>query len=167
MGPDAYSRKNLYTNPEANPILILGIGNLLLKDEGVGIHFIRMLKGKTLPSGVEAIDGGTRGLDLLLLMEGHKLVVIVDCARMGEPPGTVRVFEPKDIVPDRNRGFSVHGLNLASALEFGARFGKLPEIFIVGVEPESIEVEIGLSEAVRQALPEIERAVDGIIARNR
>jgi hydrogenase maturation protease len=151
------------TKPDRKPILILGVGNLLLKDEGVGIHFVQELHKKHLPSDVEVMDGGTRGLDLLMLMEGRKLVVIVDCARMGETPGTVRVFGAKDIVPEKNRGFSVHGLNLASALEFGERLGTLPDVFIVGVEPESIEIEIGLSDVVRKALPDIERAVDEII----
>jgi hydrogenase maturation protease len=102
-----------------------------------------------------------------MLMEGRKLVVVVDCARLGETPGTVRVFGPKDIVPETNRGFSVHGLNLATALEFGQRLGTLPEIFIVGVEPESISIEIGLSDVVRKALPVIERTVDDILTRKR
>ncbi len=154
-------------NPDTKPILILGVGNLLLKDEGVGIHFVQQLQKKPLPPDVDVMDGGTRGLDLLMLMEGRKLVVVVDCARLGETPGTVRVFGPKDIVPEKNRGFSVHGLNLASALEFGERLGTLPEVFIVGVEPQSIEIEIGLSDAVRQALPVIEQTVDEIVASKR
>jgi len=165
--PGAESGSNPDTNSDVKPILILGVGNLLLKDEGVGIHFVQQLQKKRLPPDVEALDGGTRGLDLLMLMEGRKLVVVVDCARLGETPGTVRVFGPKDIVPEKSRGFSVHGLNLATALEFGARLGTLPDIFIVGVEPESIAIEIGLSDAVRNALPVIERTVDEIVTSKR
>jgi hydrogenase maturation protease len=161
------SDKNRDADPGTKPILVLGVGNLLLKDEGVGIHFVQRLQKKSLPPDVDVMDGGTRGLDLLMLMEGRKLVVVVDCARLGEAPGTVRVFGPKDIVPEKNRGFSVHGLNLASALEFGKRLGMLPEVFIVGVEPESIAIEIGLSAVVREALPVIERTVDEIVARGR
>jgi hydrogenase maturation protease len=161
------SDKNRDADPGIKPILVLGVGNLLLKDEGVGIHFVQRLQKKSLPPDVDVMDGGTRGLDLLMLMEGRKLVVVVDCARLGEAPGTVRVFGPKDIVPEKNRGFSVHGLNLASALEFGERLGMLPEVFIVGVEPESIAIEIGLSAVVREALPVIERTVDEIVARGR
>jgi hydrogenase maturation protease len=160
--PDANTDINHSTNTK--PILILGVGNLLLKDEGVGVHFVQQLQGRSLPSDVEVMDGGTRGLDLLMLIEGRKLVVIIDCARMGETPGTVRVFAPKDIVPEKSRGFSVHGLNLANMLELGERLGMLPEIYIVGVEPESIAIEIGLSDAVRGALPEIERVVDKIVS---
>jgi hydrogenase maturation protease len=162
-GPDTCPK----ATPDVKPVLILGVGNLLLKDEGVGIHFVQQIQKKALPPDVEVLDGGTRGLDLLMLMEGRKLVVVVDCARLGETPGTVRVFGPKDIVPEKNRGFSVHGLNLASALEFGERLGTLPDIFIVGVEPESIQIEIGLSDVVREALPVIERTVDEIVTRRR
>ena len=167
MNPNTDSGVNPNTTPDIKPILILGVGNLLLKDEGVGIHFVQQLQKRSLPPDVEVLDGGTRGLDLLMLMEGRKLVVVVDCARLGEAPGTVRVFGPKDIVPEKNRGFSVHGLNLASALEFGERLGTLPDIFIVGVEPESIQIEIGLSDVVRQALPVIERTVDEIVTGKR
>jgi len=165
--PGANAGANPSANPDIKPVLILGVGNLLLKDEGVGIHFVQQLQKKSLPPDVEVLDGGTRGLDLLMLMEGRRLVVVVDCARLGEAPGTVRVFGPKDIVPETNRGFSVHGLNLASALEFGERLGKLPDIFIVGVEPESIQIEIGLSDVVRRALPVIERTVNDIVSRSR
>jgi hydrogenase maturation protease len=158
---------NSGANSDVKPILVLGVGNLLLKDEGVGIHFVQQLQKKQLPADVEVLDGGTRGLDLLMLMEGRKLAIVVDCARLGEAPGTVRVFGPKDIVPEKNRGFSVHGLNLASALEFGERLGTLPDIFIVGVEPESIQIEIGLSDVVRQALPVVECTVNDIVTNHR
>ena len=167
MSPDTTNDSTPGAGPDVKPILILGVGNLLLKDEGIGIHFVQKLQKEPLPPDVEVLDGGTRGLDLLMLMEGRKLVVVVDCARLGEKPGTVRVFGPKDIVPERNRGFSVHGLNLASALEFGERLGKLPKIFIVGVEPQSIEIQIGLSDVVKEALPAIECTVQDIVTRNR
>jgi hydrogenase maturation protease len=136
-------------------------------DEGVGIHLVQSLAGQELPPDVEVMDGGTRGLDLLMLFQGRKLVVIVDCARMGEKPGTVRVFEAREIEPQQSRAFSVHGINLGHALELGERLGMLPEVVIVGVEPEKIGINIGLTDTLSAALPEIEKTVKDLIAARR
>ncbi len=153
--------------PSEKPILVLGVGNLLLKDEGVGIHVVRSLAAQELPPDVEVMDGGTRGLDLLMLFQGRRLVIIVDCARMGEKPGAMRVFEARDLPPQQGRAFSVHGINLGDALELGERLGMLPEVVIVGVEPEKIDIEIGLTDAVKAIVPKIEKTVRELIQARR
>jgi hydrogenase maturation protease len=144
------------------PILVLGVGNLLLKDEGVGIHFVQAFQKHGLPSNVEAMEGGARGIDLLPLFEGRKLVVIVDCARMEEKPGEIRTFEAAEIIEKRT-GFSMHGASLATTLDLGQRLGMLPEVVVVGIEPETIDIEIGLSDTATQAIEEVERVVRKII----
>jgi len=145
------------------PILILGVGNLLLKDEGVGIHFVQAFQKHGVPYNVEATEGGARGIDLLPLFEGRRLVVIVDCARMGEKPGTIRTFEAREIIEKSGTGFSMHGANLATTLDLGQRLGMLPEVVVVGIEPEIIDIEIGLSDTVAKAIEEVERVVRKII----
>ncbi|KPJ59318.1 MAG: hypothetical protein AMJ46_11805 [Latescibacteria bacterium DG_63] len=148
---------------KVKPILILGVGNKLLKDEGVGVHFIEALQKQKLPSDVEVEDGGARGIDLLALIRGRKLVIIVDAARMGKSPGTVRTFEPAEIIEKHTRGFSVHGASLADTLKIGEHLGLLPDIVIVGVEPETVEIEIGLSDTVAKSMKKIQKLVDKII----
>jgi hydrogenase maturation protease len=150
-------------NQAVKPILILGVGNLLLKDEGVGIHFVEAFQKHGIPSNAEAMEGGARGIDLLPLFEGRRLVVIVDCARMGEKPGTIRTFEASEIIEKRGTGFSMHGANLATTLDLGQRLGMLPEVVVVGIEPETIDIEIGLSETAAGAIGEAERVVREII----
>ena len=154
------------TVPESSkvkPILVLGVGNLLLKDEGVGAHFVEAFRKRTLPSGVEVVDGGARGIDLLAMIEGRKLVVIVDCARMGEPPGTIRTFEASEIIRKRGSGFSVHGATLAHTLKIGEHLGILPDIVILGIEPETVEICIGLSDVVTRAMEQAQEMVREII----
>jgi hydrogenase maturation protease len=150
-------------NQEVKPILILGVGNKLLKDEGVGVHFIETLQKEQLPPGVEVEDGGARGIDLLTLIRGRKLVIIVDSAHMGEEPGTVRTFESEEIIQKHTKGFSVHGASLADTLKLGEHLGVLPDIVIVGVEPETIEIDIGLSDTASKTLGEIRKVVEKII----
>jgi hydrogenase maturation protease len=145
------------------PILVLGVGNLLLKDEGIGIHFVQAFQKHDLPPNVEATEGGARGIDLLPLFEGRKLVVIVDCARMDETPGTIRTFTATEIIQNKSGGFSVHGMSLANTLDLGQRLGALPEVVVVGIEPEIVDIGIGLSDIACQALAEIERTVRQII----
>ncbi len=149
---------------ELRPILVLGVGNKLLKDEGVGVHFIEAFEKEGLPPGVEVEDGGARGIDLLTLIRGRKLVIIVDSARMGEKPGTVRTFGPEEVIKKHTKGFSVHGASLADTLKLGEHLGILPEIVIVGVEPETIEIDIGLSDTARKTLGEIRKVVEKIIS---
>ena len=78
-------------------ILVLGVGNLLMGDEGVGIHAIRELMERTHPPHVDIIDGGTAGLDLLHVMEGYQKVLIIDAVDVGEEPGAILRFSPQDV----------------------------------------------------------------------
>jgi len=75
-------------------VLILGLGNPLLGDEGVGLRAVEELKGLELPDGVTVAEGGTTGLGLVSLMEGYQRVIVVDAADMGHPPGCVVRFTP-------------------------------------------------------------------------
>ena len=76
------------------PTLILGIGNLLLKDEGVGVHVVQALRGRKIPDGVEVVDGGTFGLDLIDIFAGRRKVIFIDAMLSKAPPATVLRFSP-------------------------------------------------------------------------
>ncbi len=124
------------------PILILGIGNVLLKDEGIGVHVVRRLQHAPLPPGVEVVDGGTMGLDLLWRMEDREKVILIDVVRSGEPPGTVFRFHPGDIARVSNREkLSFHQAGLFDMLKIADLMDKqLPEMIIIAIEPKDISM---------------------------
>lgn len=133
---------------------IIGIGNPLMGDDGVGIAAVECLRAMALPEGVEAVDGGTCGLTLLDLMEGAGTVILVDAVETGKPPGTVVRFTPEEVVlPEGEAAPSLHEAGLAQVLTLGREMDLLPsEIVIYGVQPASVECRLGLSPSVAHAL---------------
>ena len=141
--------------------LILGLGNPLREDDGVGCRIVEELARRTLPPGVRVLDGGTAGLGLLDLMEGWERIVIVDAAEMGRRPGKFVRFTPAEMrlhaSPDR---FSLHHAGLSEVLALADALGRvLPEMVIFGVQPASAGWGEGLSLAVEAALPALIAAV--------
>jgi len=146
-------------------ILILGVGNLLRRDEGVGVHVVQRLQQLRLPKGVQVIDGGTAGMGLLDLLEGYERAVIIDAADMGLEPGSVVKFRPEAVQfysPDLR--LSLHSVDVGSVLELARLLGKkLPELVIIGVQPKdtgwgtdlSIEVLAEMRHIVDLVLEEI------------
>jgi hydrogenase maturation protease len=130
---------------------VLGIGNLLLGDEGVGIHTIRALRERfVFPGGVNIIDGGTMGLDLLPFIEGNDLLLIIDAVDFNAEPGTVRVVEGKDVRTFMDMKFSVHQIGLPDMLFAASLTGVLPgTMCLVGIQPDRIETGLQLSVKVR------------------
>ncbi len=134
-------------------VRIIGVGNPLMGDDGVGIAVVERLQGLPLPPGVEAVDGGTGGLTLLHLMEGATAVILVDAAEMGELPGTLRRFGLDEVSPEANDGLSLHQAGLGEVFALGRELELLPpRLFVLGVQPESVEQRIGLSPSVEAAL---------------
>ncbi len=138
-------------------ILIIGVGNLLLGDEGVGVHIVEKLMKMSLPSGVEVVDGGTGGISILNLMEDADKVIIVDAVLGGGAPGEIYVVEKDRLINGKVKFFSLHELDLQSALMIGKELGKLPpELVLVGVEPKNYEeFSMDLSPEVRAAVPNV------------
>jgi len=145
-------------NPNNNTILILGLGNILLGDEGVGVRAAEELMTQDLGDGVEVIDGGTAALDVLLSRQkGYKLVVI-DAVRGGAEAGAVYKSrlggEDLAAAPERTGGVSLHDMGLFEALAAAERLDRLPGgAVIIGIEPLRIEPSLELSEQVRASLP--------------
>ena len=123
-------------------VLVLGIGNSLLSDEGVGVHVVTRLAGESghVP-GVQFADGGTLGLLLAPMIEAAASVIFVDASEMASAPGTVRAFEGADM--DRfigsNRKRSAHEVGLLDLIALAALAGRLPERrALIGIQPQSI-----------------------------
>ena len=141
--------------------LILGLGNALRADDGVGPAVIDWLDQQALPPDVEAIDGGTAGLDIVPTLMGHEQAIIVDAANVGRAPGEWVRFTP-DVarLEDNATALSLHSAGLAEALALGAALNVLPQtIIIYGVQPQSLEWSPQMSDEVGAAVIEVGQAI--------
>jgi len=138
-------------------ILIAGLGNLLLRDDGVGVHAVRSMNCRRPRSrGVRVVEVGTAVLDALHLFEWADRILAIDAMRAGGSPGTLYSFGVSE-VEDRPQA-SLHELGLLSALRFLAE-GKRPPVVILGVEPAVIDYGLDLSPEVQSALPGLTQSV--------
>jgi len=136
--------------------VVLGIGNLIRGDDGVGVHVARALMARGCPDGVEVLDGGTAPLDALATVGPVDRLVIVDAADLGEAPGTIRVLTPDDLIAAAGESVSLHDLDLVWALNVLQVTGQEPdEIAIVGVQPASMDWSTELSPAVAARLDDV------------
>ena len=136
-----------------NDILVLGIGNLLMKDEGIGIHIIRRLSSETIP-GIDLMDGGTGGLHLLDPVQSHKKVIVIDASLDEFPAGTVRVLHPK-FAMDFPRQLSAHEIGFKDLIDAATISGKLPEMHLVAISVKDFgEMSMDLSPEAEEAIPE-------------
>ena len=147
--------------PRQPRILIAGLGNYLLRDDGIGVHAVRALQ-QTPPPGAVLADIGTAVLDALHLLEWADKILAIDAMQAGGPPGTLYAFGV-DAVEGPGMQTSLHELNFLAALDFLPRRTK-PEILMVGMEPETIDYGLDLSSAVAAALPELTREVRKIVS---
>ncbi len=121
-------------------LLVVGLGNTLLKDEGVGVHVVNSLRSRTLPDDVSLMDGATMGVDLLYDILDSDRVIIVDSAQMDISAGEYRTFGISEIEDGAHfPNYSLHDLTLAETIALGGIIADLPPITIVGIQPESIE----------------------------
>ena len=146
-----------FTDDKRAPILVLGLGNMLLSDDGVGPALLNQLADYDArwKDQVEFVDGGTQGLALLGHLSGRRALIIVDALKRGAAPGTIHRLtlpELREVSP--GRASSGHESNAGELLAAAQLLDELPDrLFVVGVEPEKIATGIGLSESVQRALP--------------
>lgn len=142
-------------------LLVLGLGNPLRGDDGIGPRVIEALQGHALPSGVDVIDGGTGGLAIVNLLSCRQRVIIVDAVNMGLPPGHVQRFTLDEArLVDDHTNLSAHGAGLREALVLAQALGLLPdEVVVFGVQPQSLDWKNGLTEPVEAVLSSIVDAI--------
>jgi len=148
--------------------LLLGTGNTLLRDEGVGVHLVRNLERQLAGRpGVTCLDGGTLSFTLAAELGRHPRLIALDAAATGGPPGTVRLFEGAEMDRYLARGRrSVHEVGLSDLLDMARLAGDLPvRRALLGIEPASLEWGEELSPAVAQALPKAAQRVLELIDR--
>jgi hydrogenase maturation protease len=140
-------------------IVVIGVGNLLLKDEGIGIHALKALQESGLPPEVRLIDGGTSP-DLIACTRAGEKLIIIDAARAGGEPGAIYRFRPDDLAGEKGVLTSAHELGVVPNLKLMSLLGNEPkETVIIGIEPKEIDFGIELSAELQRKLPEIVRVV--------
>jgi hydrogenase maturation protease len=138
-------------------IAIFGIGNILLSDDGVGIHIINRLKGEyEFPENVEIIDGGTKGLDLLPLLENRDKVLFIDASNFKKEPGTIGTIEGDNIPAFLGQKLSVHHIGIPDML-FAAKLMEItpPEMCLIGIQPESMETSTELTGVIQDKMDDL------------
>lgn len=137
--------------------LVLGLGNILLSDEGVGVRAVEALVEQVpLPPDVEVLDGGTSGMDLLDQIAGRARLIVVDAVRTGRPPASVVRLAGDEVPAFFSAKLSPHQLGLSDVLAVLRLMDAAPaEITVIGVEPVSLDLGLDLSPAVAASLAEV------------
>ncbi|HMK60114.1 MAG TPA: HyaD/HybD family hydrogenase maturation endopeptidase [Dissulfurispiraceae bacterium] len=134
--------------------VLLGLGNVLMKDESLGVHAVRAIRDRfDCPSGLTIIDGGTLGLDLLPLFEDYDRMIIVDAVNFGREPGYIGVLEDEQIPAAIFSKLSVHQIGLADLISVARLKGIMPSrLCLIGMQPAPEDFSLGLemSDSVKQ-----------------
>jgi hydrogenase maturation protease len=147
-------------------VLVAGVGNIFLGDDGFGVEVARRLSADLLPENVRVADYGIRGIHLAYqLLDGYDTLILVDAVSRGEPPGTLFVIEPDLTRPASGDPLmDAHDLDPASVLRLVRHLGgRLDRVFVVGCEPQRTEECIGLSAPVERAVDEAARMVRKLV----
>jgi hydrogenase maturation protease len=148
--------------------VILGIGNTILSDEGVGVRAAEALEEQyDLPEGVEVIDGGTAGMELLGPLSGTDLLLVLDAIKAGRPPGTVVKMVGDEVPVFFRSKLSPHQVSISDVLA-GLEFSGDPpgDLVLIGVEPDNLELGLELTPAITAQVPQMVRlAVAELAAR--
>ena len=135
-------------------ILVLGIGNVLLTDEGIGVRTLKEMERRfSFPANVELLDGGTSGIELLRHIRNRDCLIIIDAMKCGQAPGTVVRVEGEDVPAAFRTRISPHQLGLSDLLAAAMLTDELPKkLVLFGVEPESIDIGLDLTDTVEASL---------------
>ncbi|MGD0232058.1 MAG: HyaD/HybD family hydrogenase maturation endopeptidase [Syntrophorhabdales bacterium] len=137
-----------------NSVCVIGLGNLLLQDDAVGVRAIEAIKESyRLDPQVDLLDGGTGGLDLLPVIEHYEKVLFVDAVDAGEPPGAIVIIEGDGIPSFLTSQVSVHHVGLSGLLFAAKMAGSLPaEICLIGIQPESVDIGLEMTDLLKKRL---------------
>jgi hydrogenase maturation protease len=141
-------------NTNWHKICVIGLGNTLMQDDGVGVRTIEAIKARcSFEPEIDLLDGGTAGLDLLPVIEHYEKVLFVDAVDAGEPPGAIVIIEGDAIPSFLSKQGSVHHVGLSDLL-FAARMaGYLPaEVCLIGIQPECVDIGLEMTEALKKRL---------------
>lgn len=138
-------------------VVVLGIGNILMQDEGVGVHAAERLRERfDLPPDVELVDGGTAGMELLPELDGTDHLIVMDAVRAGREPGSIVRLAGDDVPAFFKTKLSPHQISLSDILAALAFKGAaLKSVVVIGVQPISFDLDMALSPAIAARLDEV------------
>lgn len=152
-------------NQPQKEILILGIGNYLMGDEGIGVHLAQQLENELLPPGVDVLDGGTGGFHLLSYFEQYKTVIIVDATLDNNPAGTIRLIKPR-FASDFPKAMSTHDIGLKDLTGALQLMDKMTSVYLFVVSIDSLQQQsIELSPEMAAVLPLLKQQLFELIER--
>lgn len=139
-------------------ILVMGVGNILMADEGIGVKIVNKMQDLDLPDHVELLDGGTAGLDLMPYMKDKNKIIIIDCIDTEDPPGTVYRMTPLDLEEISTFTISsMHQIGLAETIQMSRLLGNNADVIIIGITPKNFK------KYSLEISPELEDVLDRVI----
>ncbi|MEO1784118.1 HyaD/HybD family hydrogenase maturation endopeptidase [Thermodesulfobium sp. 4217-1] len=137
-------------------IVVIGIGNEIQGDDGLGVHVIKELEKISLPKEVELLAGGTSGPDLIVYFEGVDLLIFVDAIRGGNEPGTMYKYNPEEMKYQRSVALSPHQIGIPETLRLAEFADKKPKKSVFfGMEPMNLDFSMELSQPLKEKLPRL------------
>jgi len=144
-----------FEKDKTNSILVMGVGNYLMGDEGIGVHIIQKMSKIKLPEYVDILDGGTGGFLLLNCFEAYNTIIFVDATMDGKPAGTISLIRPK-FASDFPSALSVHDVGLKDMIEAVYLMEKIPDIHLFTISIEELNpMTVELNEKVSAAIPKV------------
>lgn len=137
-------------------VLILGVGNLLLKDDGFGVHLIKDLESTSFPENIKLLEAGTVSHQLIPLFHSIDYLIVVDVIDAGDSPGSIFRFSPDDMNYKSEQKLSLHQISLIDVLQMAELTGARPKTIIIGVQPKDVSSwSLELSDEVKEAIPRV------------
>lgn len=151
---------------KSNPIVLLGVGNILLTDEGFGVHVVNQLREDyVFNPPITILDGGTMGMELLTYMRGMTKLLLVDAINGGDAPGTVYEFPHEEMNSYFTEAISVHEVGMQDILRIRTlQEDPLEDAVVIGVEPENLELGLDLSETTQVVVKDVKERILAVLA---
>ena len=151
---------------KSNPIVLLGVGNILLTDEGFGVHVVNQLREDyVFNPPITILDGGTMGMELLTYMRGMTKLLLVDAINGGDAPGTVYEFPYEEMNSYFTEAISVHEVGMQDILRIRTlQEDPLEDAVVIGVEPENLELGLDLSETTQVVVKDVKERILAVLA---
>ena len=148
---------------DINDILILGIGNILLQDEGIGVHAIREMEKSEWPANIHLLDGGTGGFHILSLLQEYNTIIMIDASLDSSPIGTIKLIEPK-FSKDFPKALSSHDIGLKDLIDSAILLDSLPKIYLITItiSPDQ-DIGMELTAKIKNKIPGIISEVKKIL----
>ncbi len=134
-------------------LLVLGVGNILMMDEGIGVHAVHELLKETWPDNIDLIDGGTFTQDIFYLFQDYEQILVLDVVKAGKAPGTIYFLDESDLRQNRRQTLSLHDIDLLDSLSMSKLMGKKPVLHVLGIEPETINWGMELTPTLKKMFP--------------